>query len=79
MPLYEYTCQVCSNTFERLRPISRMDDSAPCSDCGSESKRRLSVFTSFSKSAGGDTSAVAGGGGCCGGSAGGSCACSMTV
>ena len=25
MPIYEYTCQVCANTFERLRPVSQMD------------------------------------------------------
>ena len=70
MPIYEYTCRVCSNAFERLRPVSSMDDEVRCPDCGSESERQLSVFASFSSSANGETSAIAGGGGC---------ACSMTV
>ena len=78
MPLYEYTCQVCLNTFEKLRPISQMDDDAPCTDCGSDSSRQLSVFASFSVDSSGEMSAVAGGGGCCGG-AGGGCACSMSA
>ena len=77
MPLYEYTCSVCLNAFERLRPVSQMDDAAPCPDCGSESRRQLSVFAAFSASASGETMPVAGGGGCCGGAGG--CACSMTV
>ena len=75
MPLYEYTCTLCKNTFERLRSISRMDDDASCPDCGSASERRLSVFMSFSTGAAGETSAIAGGGGCCGGGAGAACAC----
>jgi len=77
MPLYEYMCQVCSNTFEKLRPVSQMDDAAPCTDCGSGSQRQLSVFMSFSTGSDGETSAVSGGG-CCGGSGAG-CACSMSV
>ena len=48
MPLYEYTCQICLNTFERLRPMSQMDDDANCPDCGGASKKQLSVFASFS-------------------------------
>jgi putative FmdB family regulatory protein len=80
MPLYEYTCQICSNAFERLRPIGQMDDPTNCPDCGGRSDRQLSVFSSFSLSAGGERTAIAGGGGgCCGGSSGGGCACSMTV
>ena len=80
MPLYEFTCTSCSHTFDRLRPVSRMDDEAPCPSCGDESKRQLSVFVSFSSSASGETKAIAGGGGgCCGGGSGGACACSMSV
>ena len=79
MPLYEYTCQVCTCAFERLRSISQMDDTALCPDCGSESQRQLSVFASFSTGADGQTSAIAGGGGCCGGGGGGACACAMSA
>ena len=78
MPLYEYTCVGCDHTFEKLRPITRMDDPAPCPDCENESERQLSVFASFSTSANGDTRAIAGGGGCCG-SGGGACACAAGV
>ncbi len=75
MPIYEYTCAICSNTFEKLRTMSEMDAPASCPDCGSNSKRRLSVFMSFSASAEGERTAIGGGGGCCGGGAGGGCAC----
>ena len=78
MPLYEYTCGTCSNTFEKLRLFDQMDDPAPCPDCGSESRRQLSVFMSFSTDESGQTTAVAGGGGCCGGGGAG-CACAATV
>ena len=36
MPIYEFTCTVCDHDFERLRPISRMDDDAPCPVCDGE-------------------------------------------
>ena len=78
MPLYEYTCTMCKNTFERLRSISRMDDDASCPDCGSTSEHRLSVFMSFSTGPDGGTSAIAGGGGCCGGGGAG-CACAASA
>ena len=47
MPIYEYACTICSNVFEKLRPMSEMDEPANCPDCGSDSKRQLSVFLSF--------------------------------
>ena len=78
MPIYEYTCTTCHNRFERLRPMSQMDDEAPCPDCGSESQRQLSVFAAFSGGTDGDVSAVAGGGGC-GGCGPGGCACSISA
>ena len=53
MPIYEYACTICSNVFERLRPMSEMDEPANCPDCGSDSKRQLSVFLSFSTGANG--------------------------
>ena len=75
MPLYEYTCQTCYNTFEKLRPVSELDADTPCTDCGSVSQRQLSVFAAVTVSAGGESSPIAGGGGCCGGGGGGGCAC----
>ena len=80
MPLYEYKCETCSHTFDRLRSIGRMDDEALCPDCGNDSQRQMSVFVSFSATPNGDARPIAsGGGGCCGGASGGGCACSMTV
>ena len=75
MPIYEYTCTVCSNRFEKLKPFSKMNEPTTCPDCGGPSKKQLSVFLSLSTDSSGRTTAVAGGGGgCCGGGSGG-CAC----
>ena len=79
MPIYEYTCQSCGHGFDRLRPMSRMDDEAPCPVCDGDSSRQLSVFAVYSSGNGGEPSAVAGGGGGCGGCGPNGCACSMTV
>ena len=78
MPIYEYACTICSNVFEKLRPMSQMDEPANCPDCGSDARRQLSVFLSFSTASDGQTSAIAGGGGCCGGGAGAGCACAAS-
>ena len=77
MPIYEYTCTLCDNRFDRLRSMSQMDAEAPCPDCGSESERQLSVFAAFSSGSDGQMSAVAGAGGGCGGCGPGGCACAM--
>ncbi len=76
MPVYEYVCATCRNRFEKLRPMSGMDDDAPCPDCGTHSARTLSVFSAFIKSPGGDLAPVGGVGGGCGCSDGGGCGCS---
>ena len=79
MPIYEYTCTSCLNQFERLRPMNRMDDPAPCPECDGDSQRQLSVFSAFSSGTNGEATVVAGAGGGCGGCGPGGCACSMTV
>ena len=78
MPIYEYICTSCHHPFERLRPMSRMDDEAPCPECDSDSQRQLSVFAAFSSGGDGDVSAIAGAGGC-GGCGPGGCACSTSM
>jgi putative FmdB family regulatory protein len=30
MPLYEYRCPTCRSTFEKLQPMNRADEPAPC-------------------------------------------------
>ncbi len=81
MPIYEFACTSCGAEFERLRPMSRLDDPADCPQCDGEGQRHLSVFASFSSGANGEVSAIAGGGGgCCGGGGGGGgCACSRSA
>ena len=76
MPIYEYDCCDCANTFELLRQMEDVSVEIPCTKCGSASRRRVSIFSSYSKGEGGGIKQIAGGG-CCGG--GGGCACSMSV
>lgn len=64
MPVYEYCCSGCDLKFELLRPMSQMDQDAPCPKCKNGAHKVLSVFAAFSKSSGGDSVPVAGGGGC---------------
>ena len=45
MPLYDYVCYECGNTFEKLRRISDDDREVRCLECGSERiERMLSTF-----------------------------------
>jgi len=43
MPLYEYHCQACGNTFEKLLPIEGRD-LASCEKCGAKADRLVSPF-----------------------------------
>ena len=40
MPLYEYLCEDCERSFERLSSFAGADD-APCPSCGGADTRRL--------------------------------------
>jgi putative FmdB family regulatory protein len=45
MPLYEYACQTCSDSFEKLISASRADEQQVCPKCGGhETSRQLSSF-----------------------------------
>ncbi|MBI4233998.1 MAG: zinc ribbon domain-containing protein [Chloroflexi bacterium] len=74
MPLYEYVCTGCRARFERLRPMSQVQEAATCFDCGAKAQRIVSVFAAFSSGASGEAQPIAGAGGGCAGCAGGSCA-----
>ena len=50
MPIYEYYCAKCDAEFDSMRPVSRMDEPAPCGTCGEEGKRLLSNFSFKSNS-----------------------------
>lgn len=45
MPLYEYQCQQCGNTFEMLRRIKDADGDAECPHCHALKVERL--FSTF--------------------------------
>jgi len=75
MPLYEYYCAECRNTFDTLRSMDKADATIQCKHCESRSTSRvLSVFAPRSKGAQQSTMPQApvmtGGGGCCGGACG---------
>lgn len=73
MPLYEFKCRTCDDTFEVRRPMSEAGDPATCPEGHKGAVRLLSVFASVGASgAASPTPAArpAGGGGC-----GGACAC----
>ena len=52
MPLYEYSCEDCGKTFEKLAPS---DTEAHCPGCGSaDTTRKLGPFSVGSSSASGN-------------------------
>lgn len=49
MPIYEYRCTSCQNTFSKLQPMSSNNREVPCPRCGStDTQRQLSTFASAS-------------------------------
>jgi putative FmdB family regulatory protein len=77
MPIYEYRCESCSDTFEVLTSFAERDRGQACPSCSSA---RTRVQVSSFAFAGGASEALdfgepkASGGGCCGGGCG-SCGC----
>ena len=71
MPIYEYTCEECGNTFEEL---VFGDETPPCPSCKSDKTHKLLSATRF-KMPGGTVSAPTGasGGSGCAGCSGGNC------
>ncbi|MCE7983062.1 MAG: zinc ribbon domain-containing protein [Caldilinea sp. CFX5] len=74
MPLYEYFCPTCKDTFEQLRPAQKADEATTCPACRQPSSQRvLSIFASSVKSEGGGAAmpmSMPMAGGCCGGACG---------
>ena len=84
MPLYEYRCGDCGHQFEALVPAGQAD-AEHCPDCGSETRRLLSLVAApvrgsdggvwgtpggFPSESGAAMPVAGGGGGCCGGACG---------
>ena len=45
MPIYEYACRTCKQTFELMRPLDKRDAKAKCTSCGSmATSRKISMF-----------------------------------
>jgi putative FmdB family regulatory protein len=66
MPIYEYLCADCSETFEELVSTSTAA-SVACPDCGGTTITKLLSSFATPRPVG---ATVGGGGGCCGGSCG---------
>jgi putative FmdB family regulatory protein len=75
MPLYEYLCEECETRFERLLPLSAIDDPASCPQGHTAGRRLISIFSALSKDSGGEPNLIGGGCGGCGGGCT-NCACS---
>ena len=71
MPLYEYRCPICDDTFEARRPMAEASDPIECPQGHVGSRRLLSMFASVGGASPSSSSAPAAprpsGGGCCGG------------
>jgi len=76
MPLYEYRCNACAETFELLRPMADRELKAVCPSCESTttmpliSRVALSVRSASGSAAQAAPAPRASGGGCCGGACG---------
>ena len=65
MPIYEYGCTVCGETFEAYKRLSEEKERELCPKCGGEAKKAaLSLFrTSSTTGRGGGKGGCAGAGG----------------
>ena len=72
MPLYEYRCQSCMDTFEVLTTFAERDQGQACPSC--ESKQTRVLVSSFAlgkgDAPGQSLDFGSAGGGCCGGACG---------
>jgi putative FmdB family regulatory protein len=63
MPIYEYTCPECGETFDKL--VRSADAEIACPRCGSrEVRKKVSVFASSSRGMGSGNDASAASTGC---------------
>jgi putative FmdB family regulatory protein len=64
MPLYEYRCKSCGESFEKMIRFSEADRSPTCPACQSQdTQKKISVFASHGSSSG---QAVSSSGSSCG-------------
>jgi putative FmdB family regulatory protein len=41
MPLYEYRCRACGDTFETIRGLNDKDEDVECPQCGAKKAEKL--------------------------------------
>lgn len=56
MPIFEYACETCGVTFERLTLRPQAGTPTPCPECGSVQTAK--VFSTFSTAAGTSSSSI---------------------
>jgi putative FmdB family regulatory protein len=66
MPLYEYRCRTCDDTFQLLRSVDAADTGVTCPGGHADTVRALSLVAPVRHSTAGAPAPVTGGG-CCGG------------
>jgi len=49
MPIYEYKCTVCNQSFQVLKPIERIDEKELCIVCGQPGERLISKPSRFKR------------------------------
>ena len=70
MPIYEYWCPECKDSFEKLRQMNSKDADVVCGRCGAPVKKMLSVIATVGRSDAGESYSMGGGCGCGGGGCG---------
>lgn len=69
MPIYEYRCKNCGNSFDALRSFQSADEPIECTSCHKkESKRLLSTFFAHGQAKSSSSGSSFGCGNCSGGS-----------
>lgn len=73
MPLYDFRCRTCDETFEVRRSMAEATDPAPCPAGHLDTVKLMSLVAVGGRATGGGSEmapAPSGGGGCCGGACG---------
>jgi putative FmdB family regulatory protein len=71
VPLYDYRCRTCGDTFELRRPMTEADGPAACPQGHGDAVKLLPLVAVGGRATGSDVApAPPGGGGCCGGACG---------
>jgi len=61
MPLYEYYCPDCGQEFEKRMSFSQASEKPACPNCaGSDTRKKLSIFSSSGSSGGAVSSSSCG-------------------